>query len=401
MPRRIQPLTELKIKSAKPKENDYKLSDGLGLYLLVTPSGGKLWHCQYYFAGKRKKLTFGAYPAVSITDARRRRGEARERLATGVDPGQAKKAEHKAASLAISNTFELAAKEWYEEKKIEWTDHHSHHVWRRLEIYVFPTLGARPIGGIETPELVAILRMVAGQTLETAHRLKTIFYQFFRWATYGGRIKINPAADLRGAIRPKNPKSMSAPIDPKDVAPLLRAIDAYEGSFVVKCALRLAPLWFCRPGELRSAEWSEIDLEAKTYSIPADRMKMGLPHIVPLSTQAVEILGELKAFTGGGRFVFPSGRTRLRCMSENAITAALRRMGFGKEEIHGHGFRAMARTILDEVLEERADLIEHQLAHAVRDVNGRAYNRTTHLPARMEMMQRWADYLDGLKSTDR
>jgi integrase len=387
----------MKVKAAKPRDKEYKLSDGFGLHLLVTPTGGKLWRYQYRFNGVQKKLAFGAYPDISLLDARKRRDEVRSQVAAGTDPAEAKKEQKKAAALAIGNTFEKAAKEWYEEKKPEWTEHHAHHVWRRLEIYVLPIIGTRYVDEIQTPELVAILRMVAGQTLETAHRLKTIFHQFFRWATYGGRIKVNPAADLRGAIRPKNPKSMSAPVDPKEVAPLLRAIDAYEGSFVVKCALRLAPLWFCRPGELRSAEWSEIDLEARTYSIPAERMKMGLAHIVPLSDQAVAILKELKAYTGGGRFVFPSGRTRLRCMSDNAVTAALRRMGFTKEEIHGHGFRAMARTILDEVLEERVDLIEHQLAHAVRDPNGRAYNRTSHLPARMKMMQRWADYLDGLK----
>lgn len=397
MPKRIQPLTELKVKNAKPQATEYKLSDGLGLHLLVTPSGGKLWRFQYRYAGKQKKLAMGAYPAVSLLEARKRRDDAREALERGVDPGAEKQAQKKAVQARAENTFKAVAQRWYDEKKEEWSDHHAHHVWRRLEIYVFPSLGARPIAEIETPELVEILRRVAGQTLETGHRLKTIFYQVFRWASFGGIIKSNPAADFRGVIRAKNPKGMSAPVDPKDVAPLLRAIDAYDGSFVVKCALRLAPLWFCRPGELRSAEWSEIDLEGRTYSIPAERMKMGQAHIVPLCDQAVEILQELKAYTGGGRFVFPSGRTRLRCMSENAVTAALRRMGFTKEEIHGHGFRAMARTILDEVLEERVDLIEHQLAHAVRDPNGRAYNRTSHLPARHAMMQRWADYLDKLK----
>jgi integrase len=399
VPKRIQPLTELKAKNAKPKATEYKLSDGLGLHLLVTPSGGKLWRLQYRYDGKQKKISFGAYPSVSLAEARKRRDEARDLVSEGIDPGAEKKAQRRSAVIDAENTFEKVTRRWYKEKKEEWTDHHAHHVMRRLEMHVFPVIGERPISSIETPELVGIMRKVSKHSVETGHRIKTIFYQVFRWATYGGVISMNPAADLRGAIRPKNPKPMAAPTDPKDVGPMLRALDQYQGSFVVQCALKLAPLWFCRPGELRSAEWSEVDFAARTYSIPPERMKMGLGHIIPLSEQAVAILEKLKEVTGRGRFVFPSGRTTLRCMSENAITAALRRMGFDGEELTGHGFRAMARTILDEVLDVRADFIEHQLAHAVKDPNGRAYNRTTHLESRREMMQLWADYLDELKAT--
>jgi len=398
MPKRIQPLTDAQVKATKPRDDEFKLSDGLGLHLLVTSSGGKLWRFQYRFAGKQKLLAFGAYPAVSLSDARKRRDAAKELLANGDDPGAVKKAQKAAALAEANNTFEAVALEWYGEKKADWTDHHAKHVMRRMEVHVFPFIGDKPITEIETKDLVAILRRVSGQTLETAHRLKTIFYQVFRYASQNGKIKQNPATDFRDAIRAKNPKGMAAPTDPKDVAPLLRAIDGFQGSFIVRCALKLAPLFFCRPGELRHAEWAEIDLEAATWSIPAEKMKMRQPHIVPLSTQALEILKELKTFTGTSKYVFPSARSFSRCMSDNAINAALRRMGFDKEEITGHGFRAMARTILDEVLQVRPDFIEHQLAHMVRDPNGRAYNRTAHLAERHKMMQLWSDYLDGLKT---
>ena len=399
MPKRINPLSDLDIKRrAKPKEKDFKLPDGFGLYLLITPSNGKLWRFDYRHNGKRKTLALGAYPAISLFDARKRRDEAKQLLVNGTDPSEAKKAQ-KAAKIAETNsTFEAIAREWFQEKETEWSPNHSAQVSRWLGTFILPIIGNKQITEVETSELVAILKRVANLSLETAHRLKTIFYQVFRYAAFTGKIKHNPATDFKDAIRAKNPKGMAAPTDPKDVGPLLRAIDGYKGSFIVKCALQLAPLFFCRPGELRHAEWSEVDFDEAQWCIPAEKMKMRQAHIVPLSSQAIAILKELRPLTGHGRYVFPSHRSLLSCMSDNAVNAALRRMGFQKDEIVGHGFRAMARTILDEVLQIRPDFIEHQLAHAVRDPNGRAYNRTAHLVERRKMMQLWADYLEGLKS---
>ena len=272
-------------------------------------------------------------------------------------------------------------------------------ILRRLELNVFPWIGTNPIIDIKAPDLLMVLRRIESRgALETAHRVKIICGQVFRYGVATGRAERDPAADLRGALPPTQPKHLSAITDPKKVAGLLRAIDGYEGSFVTKCALKLAPLLFVRPGELRKAEWTEIDCDAAEWNIPAEKMKNRQPHLVPLACQAVEILREIQPLTGAGRYVFPSARTPHRPMSNNAVLAALRRMGFEKHEMSGHGFRAMARTILDEVLQVRVDFIEHQLAHAVRDPNGRAYNRTAFLPERRKMMQTWADYLDGLKA---
>jgi integrase len=268
-----------------------------------------------------------------------------------------------------------------------------------MERDLFPWIGKRPISEIKAPELLGTLRRVESRgALESARRVKIIASQVFRYAVATGRAERDPSGDLRGALATPTEKHHAAIIDPKEVAPLLRAIEGYRGSFVVKCALRLAPLLFVRPGELRHAEWTEIDLDESVWNIPAHKMKMKEPHLVPLSNQAVSILTELKKLTGASRYVFPSGRSFVRPMSENAILAALRRMGYDKDTMSGHGFRAMARTILDEVLQVRTDFIEHQLAHAVRDPNGRAYNRTAHLIERRKMMQTWADYLDGLKA---
>jgi len=264
---------------------------------------------------------------------------------------------------------------------------------------LFPWIGNRPIAEIKAPELLAVLRRVESRgALESAHRIRTIAGQVFRYAVATGRAERDPSADLKGALPQPGEKHHAAITDPKEVAPLLRAVDGYQGHYVVKCALRLAPMFFVRPGELRQAEWAEIDLDEAVWNIPAHKMKMKQAHIVPLSSQAIDILTELKQLTGASRYVFPSGRSFARPMSNNAILAALRRMGYNKDTMSGHGFRAMARTILDEVLQVRPDFIEHQLAHAVRDPNGRAYNRTAHLAERRKMMQLWSDYLDGLKA---
>ena len=396
MPKRIMPLSEVKVRTVKPREKDFKLFDGMGLFLLVTSSGGKLWHFKYRFDDKEKKLTLGSYPEISLQDARQRREDARKLLANDVDPGAIRKAQ-KQAKTESTETFEIIAREWHDRYAPTWKQNHAQSIVTRLERDVFPYLGARPIKEIKAPELLTVLRRIESRgALETAHRARSICGQIFRYALATGRTERDPATDLKGALPPVQTINRAAITEPAKAGKLLRAIDGYQGSFIVQCALKIAPLVFVRPGELRHAEWSEIDFENAEWNIAAGKMKMKEPHLVPLSKQAIEILTELKKLTGAGRYVFP-GRTSERPMSDNAILAALRNMGYAKEEMSGHGFRAMARTILDEVLQVRPDFIEHQLAHAVRDPNGRAYNRTAHLKERRRMMQTWSDYLDGLK----
>ncbi|MDP1845501.1 MAG: site-specific integrase, partial [Candidatus Moranbacteria bacterium] len=293
---------------------------------------------------------------------------------------------------------EAVAREWFKKMSTVWVPRHAETIIRRLESYVFPQLGQRPINEVTAPELLAMLRKLEAQgTVETAHRVKQICGQVFRYAIATGRTDRDPAADLRGALTPAKPKRMASITDPKGAAGLLRAIDGYHGSFVTACALKLAPLVFVRPGELRQAEWSEIDLEAAEWRIPADKMKMKSPHIVPLSRQAIDILREIHQLTGNGKYVFPSLRTGSRPMSNNTVNAALRRMGFSKEEMTGHGFRSMASTLLNEQGWNR-DAIERQLAHAERNKVRAAYNYAEFLPERRKMMQAWADYLDDLKA---
>jgi len=392
------PLTDSAIRATKPADKPIKLFDERGLLLLVGPSGGKWWRFRYRFDGKHKSLSMGVYPDVSLAKARERRDEARKLLADGIDPSKNRKAQKAARADRNANSFEVVAREWFAKFKPNWVEAHSDKVIRRLERDVFPWIGGDPIAEVRAPDLLACLRRVESRgTVETAHRALQSCGQIFRYAVATGRAERDPSGDLRGALSTVKGTHLASIIEPTAVGGLLRACDDYQGSFVTKCALRLAPLVFVRPGELRKAEWMEIDLERAEWNIPAERMKMREPHLVPLSTQAVAILRELQALTGGRRYVFPGARTNGRPMSDNAILAALRRMGFAKDEMSGHGFRAMARTILDEVLGVRPDFIEHQLAHAVRDPNGRAYNRTAHLTERRKMMQQWADYLDKLK----
>lgn len=393
------PLSDVAIRNAKPADKSIRLFDERGLYLEVAPSGGKWWRFKYRFGGKEKRLSLGVYPDVGLKDARQRRDEARKLVAAGIDPGENRKAQRQAKTDQAANSFEVVAREWYAKYEPTWTEGHSSKIISRLERDIFPWIGARPIAELKAPELLACLRRVEERgALETAHRALQNCGQVMRYAIATGRADRDIATDLRGALPPVKPSHHAAITEPKKIAELLRAMDAYEGTFTTKCALRLAPMFFVRPGELRKAEWSEINLEKAEWNIPASRMKMRESHLVPLCTQAVEILTELHASTGKGRYVFPGARTSGRPMSDNAILAALRRMGYAKDEMSGHGFRAMARTILDEILGVRPDYIEHQLAHAVRDPNGRAYNRTAHLEARRNMMQQWADYLDKLKA---
>ncbi len=396
MAKRIVPLTNMQVLKAKPQKKQYTLFDGDGLFILITPTGSKLWRFKYRFGGKNKLIALGAYPEISLTEARAKRTEARRMVANGIDPMAARK-EQQRAKVSEKATFEVIAREWHKKFTPTWTTGHARVILSRMQRNLFPFIGERPMKEIKAPELLAVLRRIESRgALETAHRVRTIAGQVFRYAVATGRAERDPSADLRGALPQPQKEHLAAITDPVQVGDLLRAIDGYQGHLVTNCALRLAPLLFVRPGELRHAEWAEVDLDKAVWSIPASKMKMKAPHLVPLATQAVNILTELQKLTGGGRYVFPSPRSTTRPMSENAVNGALRRLGYAGV-MTGHGFRAMARTILDEILQVRVDFIEHQLAHAVRDPNGRAYNRTKHLDERREMMQTWADYLDGLK----
>jgi integrase len=396
----VMVLTDAAIRKAKPGEKPYKMSDEKGLYILVKPAG-KYFRFDYRFDGKRKTLAVGVYPEVKLKEARRRCEDARRLLADGIDPLEQKKVAKTVRTEEATNSFQTIALEWFAKNKHTWTQGHSKTIIRRLEANVFPWLGSRPVAGITASELLAVLRRVETRgAVETAHRIKQICSQVFRYAIATGRAERDPSADLRGALMPTRSKHMAAITDPKEVAGLLRAIDGYEGSLITKCALRLAPLLFVRPGELRQAEWAEIDLERAEWRIPAEKMKMNDPHIVPLSRQAIEVLQEIKPLTGLGRYVFPSLRTSERPMSDNTVLGSLRRMGYTKEEMTGHGFRAMASTMLHEH-GWPTDVIERQLAHAERNNVRAAYNHAQHLPERRRMMQWWADHLDNLVADSR
>lgn len=399
------PLSDTSVRNAKPSikpdgkrtDKPYKLGDAGGLYLEVTPAGGKWWRLKYRFGGKEKRLSLGVYPDVPLKTARERRDQARKLLANGVDPGEHRKAAKSARADRAANSFEVVAREWFAKHQPNWADHHADRIIRRFERDVFPLIGDKPIAEVNAPALLLVVRKIEARgALETAHRALGNCGQVFRYAVATGRAERDPSGDLRGALPPVKGEHFAAITDPKRVGELLRALDGYQGTLTVACALRLAPLVFVRPGELRQAKWADIDVDAAEWRYTVSKTETA--HIVPLATQAVAIMRELHGLTGSGAYVFPGARSTKRPMSDNAILAAMRRMGISKDQMSGHGFRAMARTILDEVLCMRPDLIEHQLAHAVRDANGRAYNRTSHLPERRKMMQQWADYLDKLKS---
>ncbi|MDR3446923.1 integrase arm-type DNA-binding domain-containing protein [Dyella sp.] len=393
------PLTNVAISKAKPTGKTQRLFDGGGMYLEISPAGGKWWRWKYRYGGKEKRLSLGTYPDTGLAEAREKRDAARKLLASGIDPGQQRKATKAAGDERSANSFEVVAREWHAKQSSAWVELHASRIMLRLENDIFPWLGSRPIADISAQEFLATVNRVADRgAVESAHRVLQNCGQVLRYAIRTGRAERNPVADLRGALPPVKPKNLAAITDPSAIGGLLRAIDAYQGTFITKCALRLAPLLFVRPGELRHAEWAEINLVKAEWNIPAEKMKMRQPHLVPLAPQAIAILQELQPLTGDGKYLFPSARSSKRPMSNNAVLSALRRMGFATEEMSGHGFRAMARTVLDEVLHFRPDYIEHQLAHTVKDPNGRAYNRTAHLPERRKMMTAWAEYLDTLKS---
>jgi len=390
-------LTDTAIRKAKPADKPARMFDGGGLYLEVSPAGGKLWRLKYRFNGKERRLALGIYPDTGLADARDKRDAARKLLAAGVDPGEQRKAEKAAGEERAANSFEVIAREWL--GKQTWVEHYRVKVEAWMGKDVYPYIGARPVAELSAPEFLRVgRRMEERGAIESAHRILQTCGQVMRYAIATGRAERNPVADLKGAIATPAERHHAAITDPVALGGLLRAIEDYSGDVVTRAALKLSALLFVRPGELRHAEWTEIDLDAGEWNIPAGKMKMRQPHLVPLCEQAVAILRELHPLTGRGQYVFPGGRSPRRPLSNNAVNAALRRMGFDKETMTAHGFRATARTMLDEVLGYRADFIEHQLAHAVKDPNGRAYNRTAHLAERRKMMAGWADYLDTLRA---
>lgn len=391
------PLTDTAIRTAKPGEKPYKLADERGLFLLVNPNGAKWWRLKFRVEGKEKALSLGTYPDTSLKEARSKRDEARKQLAEGIDPGQQRKAIKAAREGMTANSFEVICREWLENKRSNIEEAQYKKSLARLEKDVFPWMGSRPIAEITAPEVLAVLRRIDARGARyTAHKAKSEISQCFRYAIATGRADRDPCPDLRGAIPAPKTENRPAITDPKAAGELLRAIDGFKGTFVVRCALLLAPLLFVRPGELRKATWDGFDLDKGEWRYFINKTKT--EHLVPLASQAVAILRELHALTGHGSYVFP-GRDPKRPMSDAAVNAALRRMGYDtKTEITGHGFRAMARTILHEELHIRPEVIEHQLAHQVADTLGTAYNRTKFLKDRKIMMQQWASYLDKLKA---
>ena len=392
------PLNDTAIRNAKPGEKPVKMFDVDGLFIIITPTGGKWWRFRYKFDGKEKLLSLGVYPDVGLKDARAKRDDARKLLAKDVDPGEHRKATKAAKVERSANSFEVICREWLEARKqtVEASQHAK--TLARMENDVFPWLGSKAISEITAPDVLKVLRRIDERGARySAHRVRSEISRAFRYAIATGRAERDPCPDLKGAIQPAKETHFAAITEPPAVGELLRAIDGFKGTFVVKCALLLSPMLFTRPGELRKAEWASFDLDKSEWRYFINKTKT--EHLVPLSVQAVVILRELHALTGDGRFVFPSARGNDRPMSDAAVNAALRRMGYDtRTEITGHGFRAMARTILHEELHVKPEVIEHQLAHSVPDALGTAYNRTRFLKERKVMMQLWADYLEKLKA---
>jgi integrase len=379
------------------KESGDKYADGGGMYLLVT-SVGKYWRLDYRYLGKRKTLALGVYPTTTLARARSKCTDAKAQLAEGIDPSLLRREDKLRRSEIANQTFATVALSWLGKTENERAASTQEKITGWIHKDLLPYLGPMPISTLKPRDiLITVQRIEARGAIESAHRVRHICGQILRFAVASGLVERDVSADLKGALATPQKTNYAAITDPKRVGELMRAIYGYKGHPYAVAALKLSALLFVRPGELRAAEWDEIDFGKAEWRIPAPKMKMKTEHIVPLSKQAIQLLQELEPMTGHARFILPSIRTDDRCMSENTVNAALRSMGYTKKDMTGHGFRAMARTILDEVLEERVDLIEHQLAHAVTDPNGRAYNRTAHLPARKQMMQRWADYLDQIR----
>ena len=396
MAKQIPPLTDKKIRNTKATGKMQTLFDGGGLYLEISATGSKLWRMKYRFDGKAGLLSFGKYPEVSLSKARQRRDETRLLIAEGHNPSSAKRAQKLARRESAENTFELIAREWLINKSSHLTSRTVANMLSMLETYIFPWIGKRPVTELKTVDFLEVLKRIEGKgVLDTLRKVRGYCSQIMRFAAETGRAESDPLTFSRHAFKTPKTRHLAAITEPKEVAKLLRMIDGYSGTFVVVSALKIAPYVFVRPGELRTMEWADVNFETSEWRYFIGKTET--PHIVPLARQVVEILKELQSLTGNRKYVFPSERGGGRPMSDGAVLVALRSMGLPKDEMTGHGFRAMARTILDEVLGERVDLIEHQLGHVVRDPLGRAYNRTSHLPERKRMMQRWADYLDDLR----
>ena len=391
-------LNDIAIRTAKPKEKSYKLSDGGGLYIEISPSGGKWWRYKYRFGGKEKRISLGTYPDTSLADAREKHRDCRKLLANGVNPSEERKSSIAVRNQKIGNTFELVARAWWKSHMKGKAQSHKDKVIKRFEMYLFPWIGNKPISDITAPQVLESIKRIENlNILETAHRTLQTAGQVFRYAVQNGYAIRDVTADLKGALPATTTKHMAAFTEPKQIAGLLRAIDGFKGTFTVQCALKLSPLVFVRPSELRHAKWSDIDLESGEWRYLVSKTKIN--HLVPLSVQAIEIFRAIEPLSGNGEYVFQGGHSAQRPMSEAAINAALKRMGFDtKSEMTGHGFRAMARTVLHERLNFDPHIIEHQLAHTVPDNLGGAYNRTKFIEQRKIMMQKWADYLDEIKS---
>jgi integrase len=388
-------LQDIETRRAKPKNKPYKLSDERGLYLLVMPSGGKLWRFNYRIEGRQKTLALGKYPDVSLAQARGRRDEARKLLAQGVDPGE----QRKATKTAAADTFEAIAREWHSRFSPSWAKSHAKRVLERLENHIFPYLGRKPIAGLTAPAILGVLRRIEGAgKVESAHRIKGIIGQVMRYGVATGRAESDPTQSLRGALAPVVKVHHPALLDPVEIGKVLRILHGYTGTLEVRAALRLGPLLFVRPGELRTMRWEDVDSKDGEWRFTLSKTQT--PHIVPLSGLALEIIEDLRALTGQGVYVMPSARSPsgLRPMSEGAVLGAYRSLGIGKDTLVGHGWRATARTLLVERLGFRGDLVEQQLGHSVRDPLGRAYNRTTFIEERKAMMETWSRYLEGLRT---
>jgi len=395
----MQKLTATAVKNAKTRTKSYNLSDGGGLYVLVKPNGTKAWRFNYRFAGKQKTLAIGVYPDISLKKAREKHQEARQNLTNHIDPNIYKKAKRISDQDMQFNSFKVIALEWLQKRGTK-SDGGDKRLIRLLQKDLFPYIGSLPVSQVTSPDLLRALRRIEHRgAVNTAHRAKQIAGMVFRYAVATGRAERDPSFDLKGALAQPTKTHFKSITEPAEVGPLIAAINNYQATPVVMTALRLTPLLFCRPGELRHLEWKEVNFDEARIELPASKMKTREPHIIPLATQAMEILKELQLITGRSKFVFPSARGNSRPLSENGVRTALRTLGYKNEQISPHGFRAMARTILDEILNFPVDWIEHQLAHSVKDANGRAYNRTKHLEQRRGMMQTWADYLDQLASS--
>ena len=392
------PLSDTAIKAAKPKDKPYKLYDEQGLFIIIAANGGKWWRLKYFFNNKEKNMSLGTYPAISLKQARKIKDDARQLIAQGIDPSENKKAIKATKLGAAANSFEVIALEWIASHMANKASSHADKVKRRFETYIFPWLGNKAISDITAPEvLLCVKRVQNANKLETAARTLQATGQVFRYAVQTGRAIRDITADLKGALPAAQVKHMAAFTEPQEVAQLLRALDGFKGSLVVQTALQLAPLVFVRPSELRTAKWADIDLDAGEWRYTVS--KTNTAHLVPLSTQAIALLKDIQPLTGHGEYVFTGGHDPKKPMSEAAINAALKRLGFDtQKDITGHGFRAMARTLLHERLNFAPEIIEHQLAHKVADALGSAYNRTKFIDQRKIMMQRYADYLDALKA---